>query len=257
MPLVEHVRELRSRLIKAALGVLVCTVLAWLVFDPVWSFLKQPYCGLDQSHRLGKGCTLVVNGIFDSFFLQLRVSLILGLVLSCPIWLWQLWAFVVPGLHRRERRWAYAFVAAAVPLFFLGAAVSYVFIDKGLSVFLNFAPDDVIPLITVKEYLHYFTTTLLVFGLSFEFPLLLVMLNLARVLPYSRMRGWWRGIVLGIFLFAGIITPTQDAITMCVMAGFMCLFYLAALLFARVHDRRLPPPVYADIPDDQPSPLEL
>lgn len=253
----EHVRELRNRLLKAVLGIVVATALAWFVFDPVWDFIKQPFCHLHQPEQFRSQCTLVVNGIFDAFFLKLRVSFILGLVLSCPVWLWQLWAFVAPGLHRRERRWAYLFVGAAVPLFALGAVVSYVFLDKGLSVFLGFAPSSVVALISVKEYLHYFTTTLLVFGLSFEFPLLLIMLNLARVLTYERLRGWWRAMILGIFVFAGVITPTQDMFTMTVMALFMCMFYGAALLFARAHDRRRPASPYTDLSDDEPSPLEV
>jgi sec-independent protein translocase protein TatC len=257
MPLLEHLRELRSRLLKAAAAVLIATVAAWFFFDPVWDFLKEPYCGIDQTHRLGSGCTLVVNGIFDAFFLKLRVSIILGLVASCPVWLWQVWAFVAPGLHKTERKWTYAFVAAAVPLFVLGAGISYVFIDKGLALFLGFAPADVVPLITVKDYLRYVTTTLLVFGLSFEFPLLLVVLNLARVLTYQRMRGWWRGMIIGIFVFAAFITPSQDAFTMSVMAAFMCLFYGLALLFARAHDHRRPAAPYADLSDDEPSPLEV
>lgn len=253
----EHVRELRNRLVKAALAILVGAVVAWIVFDPVWEFVKQPFCDLPQPQQFRGECTLVINGIFDAFFLKLRVSLILGVVFACPIWLWQLWAFVAPGLHRRERRWAYLFVSGAVPLFALGAVVSYVFLSKGLSFFLGTAPESVVPLITMKEYLHYFTTTLLVFGLSFEFPLLLIMLNLARVLTYERLRGWWRAMILGIFVFAGVITPTQDMFTMSFMAAFMCLFYGVALLFARAHDRRRPPAPYSDLPDDQPSPLEV
>src|SRR5918992_425580 len=233
MPLMGHIRELRNRLIKAILGLLVCTIIGWIFFNPVWDFLKEPYCALEQSRVIDNQCTLVVSGIFSSFFLKLKIAFIIGLVLSAPIWLYQLWAFVAPGLYHRERRWTYLFLGASIPLFFVGVALAYVTVDKGLSLFLSFVADDVSTLITVDNYLGYVLAMLLVFGLTFELPLFVVILNLAGVLTFERIQKSQRMIVFGVFVFAAVL--------------------------AFFNDRRKPrrPDPYAGLSDDEAAPLDL
>jgi sec-independent protein translocase protein TatC len=257
MPLMEHVRELRNRVLKASLGLVIGTTLAWFLFDQVWSLMTNQFCDLPQSRELTGKCDLLISGVFDAFFLKLKVSFLLGLVLGSPIWLYQLWAFVAPGLHRREKRWSLGFVGAAVPLFCFGAFLAYVTLPLGLRFLLGFTPDHVVNALRVTDYLRYLTTMLLVFGVSFEFPLLLLLLNLAGVLTYARLRGWWRGMILGIFVFAAVATPSQDPFTMLALATPMCLFYLVVLGIARVRSKRSPKSLYPDLPDDEPSALEV
>nr|WP_306303175.1 twin-arginine translocase subunit TatC [Actinomadura formosensis] len=256
----DHLRELRNRLIKAILAFVVGAIIGWLLFDPVWDFLKQPYCSLPQSRVVDKTeCSLFVNGIFSSFFLKLKISCIIGAVISAPLWLYQIWAFVAPGLYRRERRWTYVFLGAAVPLFFVGTALAYVTVDKGLAIFLGFVADDVKPLITVDSYLGYVLTMLLVFGLTFELPLFVVVLNLAGVLSSARIRRTQRMMLFGIFVFAAVATPSADPFTMLALALPTVLLFEIAALLAFLNDRRRArrPDPYAGLSDDEASPLDL
>jgi len=259
MPLMDHLRELRNRLLKAMLAILVGTVIGWILFGPVWDFLKEPYCALDASKDLNGHCSLVVNGIFSSFFLRLKIAFILGLVISSPVWLFQLWAFVAPGLYRKERRWTYVFMGAAIPLFLIGTALAYVTVDKGLSIFLGFVPDDVAALITVDHYLGYVLAMLLVFGLTFELPLFVVILNLAGVLSSARIRRSQRMIVFGIFVFSAVATPSADPFTMLALALPTVLLFEVSALLAFLNDRRRArrPDPYEGLSDDEASPLDL
>jgi sec-independent protein translocase protein TatC len=262
MPLLEHVLELRNRLMVAALAILAGTVLMWFFFNPVWDFLKQPYCHLPETHRFSANheCTLVVTGIFEGFYVRLKVSVILGIIVSSPIWLYQLWAFVVPAMRRKERRWTLAFLGAAVPLFGAGGVLAYVTLSKGLAFFLGVNAHNVFALITVSSYLAFALMMLLVFGISFEFPLVVVLLNFMGVLSYRRLRSWWRPMVLGIFVFAAVATPSQDPFTMSALAVPMCLLYWVAVAVAYLHDRRRAARAaadpYAGLADDEASPLE-
>jgi sec-independent protein translocase protein TatC len=256
----DHLRELRNRMIKAILAFVVGAIVGWLLFDPVWDFLKQPYCSLPQSQVIDQGqCSLFVNGIFSSFFLKLKISCIIGAVISAPVWLFQMWAFVAPGLYSRERRWTYVFLGAAVPLFFVGTALAYVTVDKGLAIFLGFVADDVKPLITVDSYLGYVLTMLLVFGLTFELPLFVVVLNLAGVLSSARIRRMQRMILFGIFVFAAVATPSADPFTMLALALPTVLLFEIAALLAFLNDRRRARRAdpYEGLSDDEASPLDL
>lgn len=260
MPLMDHLRELRNRLIKAIVAFVVGAIIGWLLFDPVWDFLKQPYCSLPQSRVVDKTeCSLFVNGIFSSFFLKLKISCIIGAVISAPLWLYQIWAFVAPGLYRRERRWTYVFLGAAIPLFFVGTALAYVTVDKGLAIFLGFVAHDVKLLITVDSYLGYVLAMLLVFGLTFELPLFVVILNLAGVLSSARIRRTQRMTLFGIFVFAAVATPSADPFTMLALALPTVLLFEIAALLAFLNDRRRArrPDPYAGLSDDEASPLDL
>jgi sec-independent protein translocase protein TatC len=261
MTLAEHLRELRRRIVVSVLAIVVATGVAFAFHHVLLHVVTRPYCHLPAHYRLLKGrCTLVVSGVLDPFTVTLRLSLYAGLLLSSPVWLWQLWRFVTPGLYDRERRYALAFVASSVGLFAAGAVVAYFTMQNGLRFLLGFATGGIAPLLNFNSYLSYVVAMVLVFAVSFEFPLLVVMLNLARVLPYDRLRRWTRGIIFGIFVFAAIATPSQDPFTMSALALPMCLLYGAALLLARVHDRRLAArpgaDLYAGLADDELSPLD-
>jgi sec-independent protein translocase protein TatC len=261
MSLMDHLRELRNRLIKAILALLVGTIVGWVLFQPIWEFLKEPYCSLPASQQLESGkCTLVVNGIFQQFFLRLKISFIVGIVISSPIWLYQLWAFIAPGLYRREKRWTYVFMAAAVPLFVVGTILAYLTVDKGLQLFLgDFSIDDVTALITVDHYLGYVLAMLLVFGMTFELPLFVVVLNAAGVLSFQTIKRSQRLAVFGIFVFAAVATPSGDPFTMLALAVPTLVLFEVSAVLAFFNDRRRArrPDPYAGLSDDEASPLEL
>jgi sec-independent protein translocase protein TatC len=261
MSLADHLQELRRRLAIALLALFVVTIVTFVVlYHPVFDVLSHPYCKLPASRRLGGGhCDLIVTGPTDAFFVRLHVSVIVGAILSSPVWLYQLWAFITPGLHRHERRYAVAFVGTSVVLFALGGLTAYLSLSKGLEVLLGFATGNITPLITVDRYLSFVTAMLLVFGVSFEFPLFVVMLNLAGVVSYERLKRWRRMEIFLVTCFAAVATPSQDPFTMLALAAPLWLLYEGALLVARVHDGRVArrPSPYADLADDELSPLDV
>ena len=240
MPLLEHIRELRNRVIKVAVAVAIGSIIAGIFYHPIWHFIAAPYCRVPQPAGVfgSKGCNLYVTGLFDAFFLELQVCIATGVILAAPVWLYQLWAFVAPGLYRRERRWAYYFIAAAVPLFAIGATLSYFAMSRGVSFLLRLLPPDTHALITINTYLSYATAMLLIFGVAFEVPLIFVLLNLAGVLTHARFKKWRRSIIFLVFVFAAVATPSPDPITMLLLAVPCVLLVEATEIFAYVHDKR-------------------
>ena len=238
MSLVEHLTELRNRLVKSSLALLVGVVVAYVFFPEIFRFLQRPYCALPDSRRYGgPDCRLLVTGVLDQFLIRMKVSLIAGSVLSAPVWLWQLWAFVTPGLHPRERRWAVPFVVSSLTLFLAGAAFSYYTLQNGLGFLLGIGGDGVTTLLTVDKYLSFVTLMLLAFGVSFEFPILMIFLNIVGIAPTPKLRRWRRGMFFGLSVFAAVITPSQDPFTFLAMWLPLCLFYELVILFGRVRDR--------------------
>jgi len=245
MPLIEHIRELRTRVIRSMLVATAGIIGGWFLFNPVWQFIVQPYCKLPVSrlNLLGpsgkhESCHLIVNGLFDALFLHLKLAIIIGLLVSSPIWLYQMWAFIAPGLHSRERRWAYFFGASAIPLFGLGGLLAYLAMTKGLRFLLGLVPPNAIPLITVTTYLNYGVAMLLIFGLAFELPLVMALLNVAGILTHKRFAKWRRGIIFGVVVFAAVATPSPDPISMLLLAIPCILLVELAELFAWANDRR-------------------
>jgi sec-independent protein translocase protein TatC len=269
MSLAEHLRELRGRLLKSVLAVAVGGGVSFAFFDPIWKILQGPYCEVHQKHGLAlaqpvKGCgagPLVFTSVFDPILWHFKVALIAGLVLASPIWLYQLWAFVTPGLQRKERRYSLAFVGAAVPLFLAGATIAYLVMSTGLQVLLNFAPRNTVSLISIDHYLSYALAMLLIFGASFDIPLLMVMLNQVGIVSYKRLKKNRRVSIFLSFVFAAVATPSGDPFTMLALAVPLVVLLEVATQIARIHDRRkarleaLDP--LAALSDDEPSPLNL
>jgi sec-independent protein translocase protein TatC len=262
MPLMEHIRELRNRIIKASAAIAVGAVIGWFVYPRVWHFIESPYCKIPIAHEglaKGGGCAMYVTGIFDAFFLRLQVAGITGVIISSPVWLYQLWAFIAPGLYKRERRWAYFFVGAAVPLFCFGGVLAYFAMTRGLRFLLGLVPHGVVPIITIDTYLSYATAMLLIFGLAFELPLVVVLLNLAGVLTHARFRKWRRMIIFLVFAFAAVATPSPDPLTMLLLAVPCVLLVELAEIFVWANDRRRSRQAspYAGLSPDEISPLDL
>jgi sec-independent protein translocase protein TatC len=242
MPLLEHIRELRNRVFKALIAITIGAVAGWYLYRYTWPFIERPYCRLDLPNPLNPhlkgGCHLYVNNLFDSLFLRLKIAIATGVIISAPVWLYQLWAFIAPGLHSRERRWTYLFAGAAVPLFATGATIAYFAMTKGLHVLIKLVPGGVVPLITISTYLSYAMAMLLIFALAFELPLVMVLLNLAGVLTHKRFAKWRRMIIFCVFAFAAVATPSPDPISMLLLAVPCVLLVELAEIFAWANDRR-------------------
>jgi Tat protein translocase TatC len=262
MSLVAHLTELRSRLVKALVALTLGTIVGFLWYDHgLLTFLTEPYCQLPARLRLqGEGCQLMVTDVFGGVLLRLKIGVIAGAVLSSPFWLYQLWAFITPGLKRNEKRYTVLFVAASSSLFALGAALAYLTLRKGLQLLLSLAGDEVGFQLTATEYLGFVISLLVAFGLSFELPLIAVGLNLAGVLPYATLARSRRWIFFLTVVFAAFVTPTQDPFTMLAMAGPMCVLFEAAIQIARVVDKRRAKRAalegFGDLDDDEASPLD-
>ncbi|WP_031041590.1 twin-arginine translocase subunit TatC [Streptomyces sp. NRRL F-5650] len=268
MPLAEHLRELRNRLAKAVLAIVVVTVVAAFFYQEIINVLTEPILksvGCDKSFgELAKASAgsepcaqITINGLLGPFTLALKVSLTAGVVLASPVWLYQLWAFVAPGLHRNEKKYAYAFVATGAPLFLVGAYFAYAVLPTSAKVLIEFTPSDVDNLLPLDDLLDLVTRMVLVFGLSFELPLLLVMLNLTGVLSGKRMLGWWRGMIMGITVFAAVATPSTDPLTMLMLAGPIWVLYFGAVTIALLNDRRKSRREALEPDDDEASDLDL
>ena len=263
MSLIDHIRELRNRVVKIVLALLVGTSIGLIpvVYNRVWSFVEHPFCaakinGATGCHKLGD--QLVLSGILDPFMLRVQVAFFFGLVLTSPIWLYQIWAFVAPGLYRREKRWTYAFVGTAAPLFLIGAGIAYFAMSRGLRYLLGLTPHGVLNLPPVSTYLGYFFGMLLGFGLAFELPLFLLVLNVAGVLSHEFFRKWRRIIIFAVFVFAGIASPSPDPITMLLLAGPCVVLVEAAELLIWMNDRRRASraSLYEGLADDEVAPLD-
>ncbi len=246
MPLMDHIRELRNRVIKIALAITIGSVIGWYLYPHIFAFIEAPFCRLPAAIRHIPGSTghgsckqqLYVSGIFDALFLQIQISIAAGAIIAAPVWLYQLWAFIAPGLYQRERRWAYYFVGAALPLFAVGATIAYFAMTKGLRFLLGLVPAGVTPLITINTYMSYAGAMLLIFGIAFELPLVFVLLNMAGVLSHARFRKWRRMIIFLIFAFAAVFTPSPDPISMLLLAVPCVVLVEVSEVFAWANDRR-------------------
>jgi sec-independent protein translocase protein TatC len=263
MPLMDHLRELRNRIIKIVLALAAGMAVGFVFFHWIWTTIERPFChavinGMTGCHQVGD--QLVINAILDPFYLRIKVAFIAGVILSCPVWLYQIWAFVAPGLYSKEKRWTWAFLGTAVPLFVGGALFGYLVMPRGLHFLLGLTPAGVANLPTVDTYLSYAALMLVGFGLCFLIPLFLVTLNLVGVLTHARFRKWRRFMIFGVFVFAGIASPSPDPITMLLLAGPCVVLVEVAEVIVYMNDRRrarLHPDPYAGLADDELSPIAL
>ncbi|MEV7009095.1 twin-arginine translocase subunit TatC [Streptosporangium sp. NPDC051022] len=260
MPLMEHLRELRNRVIIALLAMVVGIIVGFIFFQPIWAFITAPYCGLPASRMLRPGeCTFAIRGVFEAFFVNLKVAAMFAMVLSSPVWLYQIWAFVTPGLYRNEKRYSISFLGLAIPLFAAGAALAYLIMDTGLSILLGFAPDNAIPLLEMDDYLTYALVMLIIFGVSFELPLLMVFLNVIGVLPRATVAKHRRMVIFIMFVFAALATPSTDPFSMIALAIPMVVLFALAEGFMYLRERRAAAKGddFSQLSDDEASPLDL
>jgi sec-independent protein translocase protein TatC len=262
MPLMDHLRELRNRILKAIIAIAIGMIIALVFSSQSWALVTRPFCEAkihDMTGCTQVGDSLVVPSIFDPLFLRIQIAFYEALIVTCPVWLYQLWAFIAPGLHSREKKWAYIFTGSAAPLFMGGAVLAYLVMDRGIYYLLGLTPTGVEPLITADSYLGYFTGMIVGFGVVFELPLVIVMLNVAGILTHERFRKWRRMLIFGIFLIAGIVNPSPDPWTMLLLGGVAVVLTELAEVFVYFNDKRrarLHPNPYEGLADDELSPIE-
>jgi sec-independent protein translocase protein TatC len=255
MPLADHLRELRARILRSV-SVLVAAMIAALFFyDQLSDLVSGPY---EQAvGKIDVDSELIISGVGGPLLLQLKLSAIAAVIATSPYWLYQIWAFVMPGLHRHERRWTRVFSAVAGPLFIGGVAVGYYVLPKGLQVLIDFTPLGVTNLVDFDTYLSFFIRLLLVFGIAFEIPLFIVMLSLVRVLSARALAEYRAWIIVGTFVFAAVATPSTDPFTMLFLAiPMIVLIFISEGIVRLIERRRGANDETAGWDDDEASPLD-
>ena len=249
MSLVEHLQELRRRVMVSLAAVALGTIVGFIWYQssppgiiPLGEIIRGPYCNLPDELRAdfsGDGhCRLLATSPFEMFMLRLKVGALAGLVLASPVWLTQIWNFITPGLHKNERRYTFTFVTIAVFLFVAGAVLAYFVLDKGLFVLMSIGTEFQVAALTGGEYYNFLLALIVIFGVSFEVPLITVLLNLAHVVTYQQLKDKRRFIWAFLFLFAAFVTPGQDPISMVILAIALCAMMEIATQIARLNDKR-------------------
>ena len=259
MALADHLRELRARLLKVTLVLVAGIVVAWFFYGQLFDLLYDPYAQAErQLAAEGVDSTGVIGGIGNPLLLRLKICALATVVLTSPFWLYQIWAFIVPGLHPNEKRWTQLFAVVAGPLFIAGVAMAYYVLPKGIEVLIGFTPGTLQSLVEFGDYFRFLTRMMLVFGVAFEIPLFVVLLNLAGVISGRALGAHRPWIIVGTFVFAAVATPSTDPFSMVMLALPMVLLFAISEVIARLVDRRRARAgnALAELDDDEVSPLD-
>jgi sec-independent protein translocase protein TatC len=241
MTLFEHLRELRYRLIVSALAIIVGMVVAWFFRYDLMDILQRPYFQAIDALKAKNpdATTLLVNiNLTSPLTLALKVSALAGLLITAPFWLYQLWAFIVPGLLAKEKKWALIFIGAATPMFVGGVLVGYIVLPKAITVLLSFTQSGVSNLQDINAYLSFLLRLMLVFGIAFLIPLVVLMLNIVGVIKAKQLAKYRSLVIFGTFVFGAVATPSTDPFSMLALALPMTVLFLAAEVIAHILDRR-------------------
>ncbi len=237
MALSDHFREFRARLLRSLVVLLVAFALALVFFPQLYDLVYGPYEAARA--KLGDDTTMATTrGLGGGLLLYLKLCGFAAVIATAPYWLYQIWAFVLPGLYARERKMTRVFVAVAGPLFLVGVALGYFTFPMAIEVLIGFNPDGVTNLTDFNDYLQFFTRTLLVFGLAFNIPVFVVLLNVVGVIKGKSLAAYRPWIIVGTFVFAAVATPAADPFTMTFMAVPMMLLFFVSEVIARLNDRR-------------------
>jgi len=257
MALADHLRELRARIIRSVAVLVVAFIVALFFYDQLLELVMRPYNHAQEALGDRVDTTAYIKGATGPLLLQMKLCGVAAVVVSAPYWLLQIWGFVMPGLHPHEKRWTRIFASVAGPLFIAGVAVGYYVLPKGLDVLIGFTPARLQSLVEFGEYFSFFTRMLLVFGIAFQIPLFVILLNLAGVLSGKQLGRYRPWIVIGTMVFAAVATPSTDPFSMLMLAIPMLVLFGVAEVIARFVDRgrgrRRPSTEQWD--DDAPSPL--
>jgi sec-independent protein translocase protein TatC len=238
MSLGAHLIELRKRLFISAIAIVVGAALGWWLTDAyVWEAIQKPV--QDVAEAQGSDTAIVFPTISSAFDLRLQIAFTLGLVISSPVWLYQIFAFLVPGLNTKERRFTFAFFATAIPLFLAGCAAGWFVLPNIVKLMTSFVPGDALSLLTAKEYIDFVLKLVVAIGVAFVVPVFIVLLNFAGVISAASIIKSWRIAILVIVLFTAIATPSADVISMFMLAIPMVALYFGAWVVTHLHDRRV------------------
>ena len=231
MSLVEHLTELRRRLVISAIAVALGGIVAFVLYNHILNFLIHPYCAVGGKHH---ACTLFIQDPLEGFATRLKVAGYVGLFLASPVVLFQMWRFITPGLHPKEKKYAIPFVVSSIFLFIFGAVIAMLTFPQALHFLIAVGGPNLQTIFSPSKYLNLILLMIVAFGVAFEFPVVLVFLELAGVLSSARLKHWRRPAIVVIFIIAAVITPSQDPYSLFAMAIPMCLFYEAAILIGRL-----------------------
>jgi sec-independent protein translocase protein TatC len=236
MTLFEHLAELRNRLVVSIAAVVVFSVAMWFLYNHVIHFMEEPYCNFVRSHpsKSLSGCKLVTNGPLEGVTTRIKICAYGGIALAAPVWFWELWRFVTPGLHKHEKRYIVPFVSSAVVLFGLGVTAAILIFPKALQWLIDVSGSGVVPLFSPSKYFTLYALMCVIFGAVFTYPLFLVFLEIAGVVPSAKWRHWRRPAIVVICLVAAVITPSSDPFSFMAMAVPMLVFYEGAIIVGRV-----------------------
>jgi len=238
MTLAEHLVELRKRLIIAGIALVVGMVLAFFLTDAVIWAMTEPIRLVAERRGNDELVSLMYQNVTGPFDMRLRIAFAVGIIISAPVWLWQIWAFLVPGLTRKEIRYTIGFVAAAVPLFFAGCYVGWLVMPHIVEIMAGFTPEGASNMFEARYYYDFVFKLLVVIGVSFVLPVFLVALNLAGVMSGRAILGGWRVAILVAVVFAGLATPAADIVSMLLLAGILVVLFFAAAGLSMIFDRR-------------------
>ncbi|WP_159616501.1 twin-arginine translocase subunit TatC [Arthrobacter zhaoguopingii] len=236
MALKEHLREARIRLFKSGLAVVAGTVVGFFIYNPVLEALAAPIKDLNE--REGRSAALNFDAVASPFDLLIQVSVFLGLIISSPVWLYQLWAFITPGLHAKERRISLSFIAVAVPLFLAGIYLAWLVLPNAVRVLTDFTPGGFTNIITVSVFITFILRLMLAFGIAFLLPVVLFGLNLVGLISGRQILKAWRITVFLVCLFAAMAAPGADAVSMFYLAVPMLVLFFAAIGLCLLNDKR-------------------
>jgi sec-independent protein translocase protein TatC len=255
MTLTEHLRELRNRLVKSALAVVAFGILGFVFRDQIVSFLVDPF--LDAARDSGREADLNLREMMDPLVVPLQIAMLTGLVLGAPVWIYQLWAFVTPALYRNEKKWALAVIGAAVPMFGLGVLLAIWLMPRAMEFLLDFTPSDFTNIVDFRSYLSFSIRLVLVFGIGFLLPIFVVLLNAVGVLRHETLGAARRWVIVGIFAFGAVATPTGDPLSLMVLAVPMWILFEIAVLVCRVMDKRRDRTAGSGLSDDEATPDDM
>jgi sec-independent protein translocase protein TatC len=233
MTIFEHLAELRTRLIRSVGAVLLGGVICWILYDPILDFLLRPYCDIGED-----GCSLLATDPLEGLKTRFTIALYGGIALAMPVLLWQIWRFIMPGLYPKERRLAIPFVGSALALFTLGASLAYYTLPKALQFLQDIGGSDIENIYAPSKYLSLITYMMLAFGIGFEFPIVLIFLQLVGLVTPQKLASWRRYAIVGIVILVAVITPSGDPYSLALLSVPMYVFYEASILFGRLLQRR-------------------
>jgi sec-independent protein translocase protein TatC len=229
MTLTEHLTELRRRVVISVAAFLVMGTVAFVEYNWILSVLKHPYCQAEPTH-----CGFYITGPLDGLALRVKIAAYGGLFLASPIWLWELWRFITPGLNPKEKKYAIPFIVATISLFTLGAAVAFLIFPHALQWLNNIGGPSLTEILDPNKYLSLIILLMVAFGITFEFPVLLVSLELAHVITPEKLSSWRRWAIIGIVVLAGVITPSSDPFSMIAMAVPLYIFYELSIVIGKI-----------------------